>query len=129
MKKKWWLIAATTIAGSVGLAVAAVLILRSRPGVTEANFDRIQIGMSSLDVEAILGQPSKRRPNGYHIWENDRADEGHIVFDKDNRVLAKEWDGWPVERHLLEKLTNWLPWRERKKLVRPATPPPPSLVH
>jgi outer membrane protein assembly factor BamE (lipoprotein component of BamABCDE complex) len=126
MKMKWLLIAAAAIAGSVVLAVASILLLRSRSGVTEENFDRIEVGMSSEEVEAILGPPSKRR-NGWSSWENDRADEGYVAFDNTNRVTEKAWDAWPDDRTPLEKVMDQLPWRERKKVTRPI-PKMPSLV-
>lgn len=54
MGKKWLILAA-----SMGCFAALVLIvpslLRERPRLTEEQFDRIQIGMTLMEVEEILG--------------------------------------------------------------------------
>jgi hypothetical protein len=58
MKRKWWIIAVATIAGYIGLAFVIPALRPLRPGVTKENFDRIQIGMTRDEVEAILGPPT-----------------------------------------------------------------------
>src|SRR5690242_17913612 len=41
-------------------ATLAVLALLPEPGVTKANFDRIEIGMTQAVAEGIFGRPSTR---------------------------------------------------------------------
>jgi len=128
MRKKWWIIAAATIAGCVGLAFVIPALRPPRPGVTKENFDRIEIGMTRAEVEAILGPPTEDfagvvafANNGFDgtIWENDRADEAQIRFDENNSVKTKNWDEWPDDRGVFEKLMDQLPWRERPDRFRP----------
>jgi hypothetical protein len=115
MKKKWWIIAAATIAGCIGLALVIPALRPPRPGVTKENFDRIEIGMTRADVEAILGEPNIWPP----VWESDLGDEAQIEFDHQFRVKEKHWDEWPDDRTVYEKLLDQLPWRERPVLRRP----------
>jgi hypothetical protein len=118
MKKKWWIIAIATLAGCIGLAFVIPALRPSRASLTKENFDRIEIGMSRAEVEAILGPPAAAWL-GAPIWESDLADEAIIRFDKENRVKAKHWDEWPDDRTLLEKVMDQLPWRERPVRQRP----------
>jgi hypothetical protein len=130
MKKKWWIIAAATIAGCIGLALIIPALRPPRPGVTKGNFDRIEIGMTRAEVEEILGPPTEDFPRGVlalglgidgPIWENDRGDEAQIRFDENNRVKARDWDEWPDDRGVFEKLMDQLPWRDRPVMHRPRT--------
>ena len=122
MKKKWWIIALATIAGCIGLAFLIPALRPWRPGVTKENFDRIEIGMTRAEVEAILGPPtdmlSPFAGDDEPIWESDRADEAQIRFDENNRVKSKDWDEWPDSRGVFEKLMDQLPWRERPVIRR-----------
>jgi hypothetical protein len=59
MTKKRLLLLALPLAMALTLGVLAML--QPRPGVTKANFDRIQEGMSMAEVEQILGGRSGRK--------------------------------------------------------------------
>jgi hypothetical protein len=125
MKRKRLLLAVGGIAALVGVTLGVLALLPARPGVTRENFDRIEIGMTRAEVEAILGPPTDfftgwpfPEPNE-PIWENDRADEGQIQFDEDSRVKAKDWHEMPDDRGVFERLMDLLPWRERPVRPRP----------
>jgi outer membrane protein assembly factor BamE (lipoprotein component of BamABCDE complex) len=66
MKKKWWIIAAATIAGCIGLAFVIPALRPSKPGVTKENFERIQLGMTKTEVEGIFGGPA----NSLTLWQD-----------------------------------------------------------
>jgi len=120
MKKKWWIIALATIAGCIGLAFLIPALRPWRPGVTKENFDRIEIGMTYDEVEAILGPRAIAFPGLDMVWFDDHAaDEAYIRFDENNCVKRKDWDEWPDDRGVLEKLVDQLPWRERPIVRRP----------
>jgi hypothetical protein len=120
MKKKWWIIATATIAGCIGLAFVIPALRPWRPGVTKENFDRIEIGMTRAEVEAILGPRAIAFPGAMVFFEDERADEAHIRFDDNlDRVKRKDWDEWPDDRGVFEKLMDQLPWRERPIVRRP----------
>lgn len=77
-KKRLLLIAAVPLAIVVVLGVLS--ILPSRPGVTKANFDRIQVGMTRAQVEEIFGREGKRN----RVWM--RGIENTMFF-----VIQDEW--------------------------------------
>jgi len=103
--------------------VAAVLIvlalLPARPGVTKANFDRIKVGMTQAEVEAIFGaKPIAVGPReGLCEWQSDSNDLAIILCDAEGIVVTAEWDGWPDERSPMEKLLDTILRRERRKIV------------
>jgi SmpA / OmlA family len=57
MKKKWLLVGIAALVVGGGVAVAIPALQPPGPGVTKANFDRIQDGMTRDEVEGILGEP------------------------------------------------------------------------
>ena len=86
----------------------------SDPSNPDENFDRIEIGMTRAEVEAILGPPTDELPRGKFflppgsiiidgdpIWESDGADLAQVRFDDCNRVKTKDWDEWPDDRGAL----------------------------
>jgi hypothetical protein len=101
------------LACAVGLVVGS---LPPRPGVTQANFDRIAIGMSRADVEKLFGGPRPEKSTGYMTssnrvgegWHTAGGDTVIIVFDpwQHDRVMEKEWR--PSQESLLDRLRRWL---------------------
>jgi hypothetical protein len=84
-------------------------MLPPRPGVTIANFDRIEEGMTRAEVEALLGEPRViNGPAGHAIWIDWVSDEGRIIatrFDNDKLVeksFHDQADG------LIDKLRRWM---------------------
>jgi hypothetical protein len=93
MKRKHLLLIVGTTAAFVGLTLGALAMLPERPGVTKANFDRIKNGMTRVEVEGILGEPS-RNPlsllSGRNIWthvEWNGVDGARIHFTFLNDVI------------------------------------------
>jgi hypothetical protein len=124
MRKNRWLLLGLLLACIVGVVVVVLALLPPGPGVTKENFDRIEVGMTCAEVEALFGGPA----NVWTPWPNTRnenewedktsGDSATVDFDENNRVTARHWDGWPDERTVWEKMLDRLPWREK-------TPRPP----
>jgi len=113
MKKKWWIIAAATIAACIGLAFVIPALRPWRPGVTKENFDRIEIGMTRTEVEAILGSPG-RAEGKRMIWSDEQTHAGVLIrIDEEQRVQRKTWYG-DDDRSVLTKLLDHLPWRNKE---------------
>jgi len=117
MTKKRWILLAGILAACVCLTLAVLAMLPPRPGVTLANIERIEKGMTLAEVEKILGGPGKRfdsDPLGWYdpatntywsrrsiidatrtvvVW--GRPHQGTCVavsFNRDNnRVREKNW--------------------------------------
>ena len=117
MKKRYFAVAGLlTACFCVILAVLTVLPLH--PGVTKANFDRIEIGMTLPEVEAILGTDRGSRPIltdimlpiGHEV-EEWGGDEGfaNIIFDEGKRMVRKDWDSAPLP--FLDRIRRRLPWK------------------
>jgi SmpA / OmlA family len=125
MKKRTALCLAVTSLACVGV-VLAVRILRFEPGVSKANFDRVEVGMTKADVDAILGSPHVSVdviPYTYApvsgagtelcgtepVWEHWHAQDRsvRIVIEfVDELVVDASWHG-PKET-LIDKLRRWL---------------------
>jgi len=111
MTKKRWIVLAGILAACVCLTLAVLALLPPRPGVTPANIERIEDGMTRAEVETILGGPGEslgsylaRYPTspliirggtkyrGATVWHHPH--DGTYVtvyFDRDNRVVRKDW--------------------------------------
>jgi hypothetical protein len=115
--KRRYLTVAGILAVCICLTLGVLAIMPPRPGVTKANFDRIEEGMTLPEVEAILGSDRGSRgivtevflPIGHEI-EEWGGDEGfaNIVFDERRRVIRKDWNDAPLP--LLQRIRRWLPW-------------------
>ena len=97
------------VAGTVGLVLAVLALLPARPRATKANFDRTEIGMTRLEVEAILGPPGTwgvLRP-GRAAWDSAVNDDfAFIDFDENGKVKSKQWRELPDERTVWQKLLD-----------------------
>jgi hypothetical protein len=105
-KKRLLLIASLPLA--VALVIGVLAMLPPRPGVTKANFDRIETGMTESEVEQILGGKAKCRVGGETveaIWEADDASSTLVEFEAD-RVFRKQWFG--SHEAFLAKICRWL---------------------
>ncbi len=111
MKKKWWIIGLATQAIAGGFAVVIPMLQPPRPGVTKANFNRIELGMAYADVEAKLGKGSwrfTRTSRGYHEGYSWSADDGagaHIWFCG-GKVEDKRWH--ESTESVTDTLRRWL---------------------
>ena len=119
----------------VGLALVALALaftdwaLSLQPGVTEANVRRIRAGMTSWQVEAILGEPTEvmkgEEKAPYHrrhemvafwptIWFEWYIGDGHsvvVIFRHGvvHFVLDDLEPGW-TSLPILSRLRTWLGW-------------------
>ena len=103
MNRKRWFVKAVTLAACIclGLGVFALLVPDDRPGATNANFERIEKGMTTAEVQAIFGeppfleQPDSLRPGHVLAWW--KQNEGHgnfvVIFSKGGFVILKEHTG------------------------------------
>ena len=96
--KKRYLIATALFALCVCLALGVLALLPPRPGVTKANFDRIEIGMTVAEVDQIFGPPSgyfdrteliPKRIITWEGWQDDGMSE--ITFDTNGCVKEMAW--------------------------------------
>jgi hypothetical protein len=102
------------------VAVVALALLPTRPGVTKENFDRIEVGMTRAEVVRIFGcEANGEECSGHRIpflWDNGDG-QALVRFDENDRVTETAWwPGWPDERPLWER------WLDR--LLRRERPPP-----
>lgn len=111
MRKKWWLAAVAMAALCAGLTAGIPALFPPRPGVTKANFDRIEKGMQLEQVEAIFGGPGEDRllplADGSVTL---RWKAGAYTFAEmrslDGKVVAMGWYG--REETFTDKLRRWL---------------------
>ena len=114
--RKRWLLAAGTMAGLVGVVLFVLAMLPPGPGVTKANFDRVEKGMTRAQVVAILGKATYEPPGwgGGPYWTSNSGDEIRVRFDENQRVESMIWDdGWPSET-LIEKILDRLLWWKKE---------------
>src|SRR5581483_10869205 len=97
-------------------------LLAQQPGVTKANFERIEEGMTRREVEALLGgppcddSPSGRNWSELHngkltlgwtreVWGGNHG-AARLVFNEEGHVVHKHWSDSPEP--LLERIRRWL---------------------
>jgi hypothetical protein len=123
MTKKRWIVLAGMLAACVCLTLAVLALLPPRPGVTLANIDRIENGMTRAEIEKLLGGAGVELSDWVPLrtinaacvtvvaWDHPH-DGTHVAvyFDRDNRVIGKDWKEWgpgPPET-FLQKLQRLL---------------------
>ena len=133
-----WTLAGVVSAGVLcaGLIVANISASR-RPGITKANFDRVEKGMSKAEVQAILGSDSRFSGSTFSLrwmtvretWHADDGAEAEITFlrseyaddgavaeidflqaDNKDRVFHVKWT--PSSETALERVLRWLHLRK-----------------
>jgi hypothetical protein len=99
---------------SLPLAIAVIIgvlaMLPARPGVTKANFDRIEKGMTFAEVEKIFGQPPAEEQWGnIFIWRiAERKGEAIVIFDNDGMVIEQRGYWRAGDETFQDKLRRWL---------------------
>jgi hypothetical protein len=90
-KQRRYLISAAILTACVCIAVSVLALMPSGPGVTKANFDRVEVGMTFDEVEAILGTQVSALAGGegVSVWWRD---DGAAVFVRFNFVDGKVRD-------------------------------------
>jgi outer membrane protein assembly factor BamE (lipoprotein component of BamABCDE complex) len=102
-RKRYYLIAAAALAACVGILIGVLAMLPASPGVTKANFDRVEEGMTREEVNAILGEPTYYANT--RSW--DHADGSYCqVHFADEKVTSTMII--PADETLSEKLRRWL---------------------
>ena len=97
------------LALAVGLAVAIPALLPPTPGVTFANYNRIEVGMTREEVEAVLGKPNERIDDSA-IWKSEAGDVVTIDFDANGDVDCYGWNfERGDERSVLQKMLDRAP--------------------
>ena len=126
MNRKWWIAIGLLVLAAL-LAIGIPAFMPPAPGLTYANFSRIDTGMTRAEVVVILGPPSMailrgdivedlrifddgtEIPNSYY-WRRTKYGQAQVHFDKNDRVTDVYWDGWHDNRNAMEKLRDRLPW-------------------
>jgi hypothetical protein len=118
-----------TLLGMLG--PTALVLLRPRPAISKANFERLRLGMGLEEVVQLLGGPaddytSTRTkellllhspshvvviPPGARIWEGDEGGDYEfiwVVVDEQERVQDKGYDSIRLRpASLLERVRSW----------------------
>jgi hypothetical protein len=109
-KKRLLLFASLPLTIAVTLGVLA--LLPPRPGVTKANFDRIEMGMTKAEVEEIFGGRFVLHKGMANVGLNPLAGwEAHdgavaLIYLSDGSVVRKDWA--ESELTFVQKLRRWL---------------------
>jgi hypothetical protein len=97
------------LASCACIVLVLLAIQPSPPGVTKANFDRIEIGMARADVETILGSSKSIKVRHYEEFYNvkDQWNQGAFVwFDEHDKTIKMLWVD--SDETILQKLRRWL---------------------
>src|SRR4051794_19965245 len=90
MKKKRLLLIAGFLAACIGGPLIVAALMPPMPGVTKANFDRIEVGISREQVEAVLGKPGllwlETDKLRYRVWHSDDGSVALIMFERDDQA-------------------------------------------
>jgi hypothetical protein len=104
-KKRRYLISAAILAACVCIALGVLAMLPPRPGVTIANINRIEQGMSRAELASILGEPTGVLGNGTLDWQLADGTRLIIGIDRDKSgamALNLSTETFP------QKLRRWL---------------------
>jgi hypothetical protein len=118
MTKKRLLLFGGFLAACVCLPLGVVAMMPSSPGVTKANFDRIQEGMTKAQVQEIFGEEGRvsnlvfeidRKKSRY--WMDFRANDWSLAWiavhpDDDEIVIEKKWQD--SGETFSDKIRRWL---------------------
>jgi outer membrane protein assembly factor BamE (lipoprotein component of BamABCDE complex) len=109
MRKLWWIAIGVFVMLAASLAIAVPVLLPSKPGVTYANYSRIEKGMTRDEISALLGKIDQDGSDS--IWQSDKTGDMVIVmFDEEDRVNQSYWNGNFENRNTFRKLLDRLPW-------------------
>jgi hypothetical protein len=99
----------------LGLTGSVALICSGRGRITQANFDRIQKGLTLSEVEKILGEPDGQVFDGVVRHWDDGPDSIYVSFSANGQVdekdmnLAKPWETvtWYAKKGAAKVGVNW----------------------
>src|SRR4051812_40760672 len=111
MTRKRYLAVAGLLAILVGAGFGLGMILMppDEPGITKANFDRIEKGMTRAEIIAILGKCQYRMGSdkkGAYLWTNSKEIIVTGVYFTEDSANDMFWN--PPEETNFEKLCRWL---------------------
>ena len=94
------------------IVLVTLAMLPPRPGVTKANFDRIEEGMNAATVKEILGKEpaltdgweSMRRSGTVMVWVGDDGGVSMVFYD--DAATDIRWSG--STETITDKLYRWL---------------------
>jgi hypothetical protein len=96
--RKRYLIVAALVASLASVGFVAALLMSNgpggpgEPGVTKANFDQIEEGMTLQEVEQILGRPGQYTW-GFYFWEADDGARAFVAFEINGASAGpKRWE-------------------------------------
>jgi hypothetical protein len=105
--KRRYLILAVGFVAFVGLLLGVLAVVPSMANVMDARYERIQLGMTRAEVEAIIG------PLDRAIWtSNGNIVSATIEFNNKNRVVRWYKISMRDDRTTLEKLVDLMPWNK-----------------
>src|SRR5437870_4371827 len=89
--KRWYVWALLLLA----IVIAGMLLVPFRGRITQANFDRINYGMTEAEVRDILGEPDCIWPDFVktHIWGVRGRNRICVTFDANGAVAVKLFRG------------------------------------
>ena len=109
-KKRLILIAAMLLA-VFAVTLSILVLLPPSPGVTKANFDRIEKGMTVAEVEEIFGRGANivtrdvvEKNDRFRAWSEADGSRADIYF-MDSFVTDKHW--WESNETLFDKIRRW----------------------
>jgi hypothetical protein len=108
---------------SLPLTIAVIFgilaLLPPRPGVTKANFDRIQEGMTQAEVEVIFDKPGEvREVVRWSLMLRWRSDDGAVAtvsFSGDDELVVHSKTWTDSDETILDRIRRWLHLKEPKK--------------
>lgn len=83
---------------AVAVIVSVLAMLPARPGVTKTNFDRIEVGMTSVNVVKLLGDTPFHHGDEVRAVKEWQSLDGMAaaVWFTDDKVTKKEWADSPL---------------------------------
>jgi hypothetical protein len=82
----------------ITIVLAFIAYWNFRTGVTYPNYRRIDTNMTRAEITALLGGPTEKYPSitlypndGVHEWWDGTFGRITLVYDKDDRIIWKEW--------------------------------------
>ena len=130
MSKKCWFMIALCFTLAAVSAIAIPALWPPTPGVTYANFSRLEKGMTRESVEGLLGKPNATRQQlddkdvmpelhhpfrvlnatGWTNWQNNAEDFVSVHFDEKDCLTVSTWNVWADDRTAWEKLRDRFPF-------------------
>jgi hypothetical protein len=114
--KRRYLILTVGFVAFAGIVLGMLAMLPPRPGVTKANFDRIENGMTMVEVEKIFGGKGHEIliPAtdsvfvGFRVWFAWTASDGSgaVITFSHNGVEHKGWED--STETILDRIRRWL---------------------